>query len=340
MKVPGSMVGALGRTTSVIRHGELFGAAESSPESSPFVGGPKRDPTVREMYTLRSVRIDPTVSAAGNVLSGSDSSVRSNRLAVGEAASRLSLGKLSSKAGLDVSLSSFAGTSPPTDEEWTAEFSRAASAPTSGVGGSATLFRAEFSSVPSETRLAEWIAVKWAPAVLRSYDIAGTRVGARPVYAAVVGEEKTRVEIVWQELVDFESVTSGRMSIEVDGTGMTATRGPGDAAKGFGRVSKAPLPGEDILVRRLADAASQAVEKGLAVKVQLKKKEAPAKAPVTTVVAVESAAPAKPAPAAGAASGPGPRGAGARRSAERTRGKRRKASPPPPAAGSDDGKKS
>ena len=39
-------------------------------------------------------------------------------------------------------------------------------------------------------------------------------------------------------------------------------------------MSNAPLPGEDILVRRLAHAALQAAEKGLAVKVPLKKKEA------------------------------------------------------------------
>jgi hypothetical protein len=34
-----------------------------------------------------------------------------------------------------------------------------------------------------------------------------------------------------------------------------------------------PLPGEDILVRRLADAAAQAVEKGLAVKVSVWRSE-------------------------------------------------------------------
>mmetsp|Transcript_29721 Transcript_29721/g.54561 ORF Transcript_29721/g.54561 Transcript_29721/m.54561 type:complete len:598 (+) Transcript_29721:10-1803(+) len=326
IQVPGSMAEAVGGGASVIRHGELFGAAESSPESSPFMGGPKRDPTVREMYTLRSVRIDPTVSTSGNV-AGVDGTTRSNRLTVGEATSRLGLGKVkSATSNMDVSLSSFVGTAPPSDEEWNAEFTRVAemmaSSPSNARGSAPVLFRAEFSSVPSAKRLAEWVAVKWAPAILRSYDIAGTRVGARPVYAIQTGEEGTKIEIVWQELVDFQSVTSGKMIIEVDESGMTAVRGGGDASKGYGGVSNKPLPGEDILVRRLADAASQAVEKGLAAKPKLAKKEVAAKKPVTTVVAKEVAAP--PAVSSAEASGPGPRGAGARRSSERSRGSRKR----------------
>jgi hypothetical protein len=152
----------------------------------------------------------------------------------------------------------------PTDDEWNAEFSRALSMLSSPSGG-AILFNAEFASVPSTSRLAEWISAKWAPAILRSYEIAGTRVGARPVYAT---HSDNTVEIVWQDLVDFNPVTCGKMIIEVENNGITATRGGGDASKGFGSVSMKPLPGEDILVRRLADAAAQAVEKGLAVKVR------------------------------------------------------------------------
>jgi len=322
MEVPSSMEEALGGSVNaVIRYGELFGAPESSPESSPFMGGPRRDPTVREMYTQRSVRIDPTIA-------GGDAGSKSNRLALGEAASRLGLGKITSttKATMDVSLSSFAGTDPPTGEEWNAEFERVTKMMGSGSSSStssAQLYRAEFSSVPSTKRLTEWIATKWAPAILRSYDIAGTRVGARPVYALQTSD--TSVEIVWQELVDFNSVTSGKMMIEVDDNGLVASRGPGDASKGFGSLSRVPLPGEDILVRRLADAAAQAVEKGLAMKPQVAKKveEAAPKKPVTTVAAVASvAAPAASSP--DAAAGPGPRSAGARRSSERNRGSRRR----------------
>lgn len=200
---------------------------------------------------------------------------RSNRLAVAEAASRLGLGRIASAAAasgtVEVSLSSFPGTDGPTDEEWDAEFRRVASETAAAASSSPTLFRAEFSSVPSPPRLAEWLATKWAPAVLRSYDIAGIRVGARPVYASVLpprGDDGdvAVVEIVWQGMVNFAPVTSGRMLVEVGKSGLTARRGPGDASAGFGVAAASPLPGEDILVRRLADASSQAVEKGLAMK--------------------------------------------------------------------------
>ena len=89
--------------------------------------------------------------------------------------------------------------------------------------------------------------------------------GARPVYAT---QNENVVELIWQDLVDFNPVTCGKMRIVVEERGITASRGAGDASAGFGSVSMRPLPGEDILVRRLADAAAQAVEKGLAVKVR------------------------------------------------------------------------
>lgn len=101
--------------------------------------------------------------------------------------------------------------------------------------------------------------------ILRSYDIAGIRVGARPVYA--IQSSDNTVDVIWQELVDFTSVTSGKLSIQVNEKGMTASRGAGDADAGFGAISVKPLPGENVLVKRLADAASQAIDKGLAVKV-------------------------------------------------------------------------
>lgn len=276
---------------------------------------------------MRSIRIDPTISVSGNVIAEGS---KTNRVAVGAVASRLGMEKIAvpKKSGIDVSLSSFAGTETPTEAEWNKEFSRVMELILSPSGG-ANLFSAEFSSVPSTKRLAEWIATKWAPAILRSYDLAGTRVGARPVYALTTDDNT--VEIVWQELVDFNSVTSGRMIIKIEDTGMTATRGPGNAADGFGRISMKPLSGEDIIVRRLADAASQAIEKGLATKSKVSSKasaakEAQAAKPLTTLVAT-SAVTAPVEPAAPASSGPGPRGAGTRRSAERTRGSRRKSPP-------------
>jgi hypothetical protein len=238
-------------------------ANEKQPESSPFVGGPRTEPIIRDMYTMRSIRIDPTISVSGNILSGGS---KSNRISVGSTLSRLATDRLSlpeNLSSVDIALSSYPGTDAPTDREWKDEFQRAMQMIASPTGG-ATLFAAEFAAVPSTTRLAEWIATKWAPVILRSYDIAGTRVGARPVYAT---QKENVVEVVWQDLVDFTPVTCGTMRIAVNEDGMVASRGAGDASRGFGKVSMKPLPGEDILVRRLADAAAQAVEKGLAVKV-------------------------------------------------------------------------
>ncbi|KAL7471232.1 hypothetical protein ACHAXS_011521, partial [Conticribra weissflogii] len=337
MEVPETLGEALMGNVVVVRHGELFGASASSPESSPFIGGPRIEPIIRDMYTMRSIRIDPTISLSGNILSGEGS--KTNRLSLGEAASRLALRKIllpsnlsnaqvqddRDPALLDLSLTSFRGTDPPTEDEWQTQFARLFERLSSPSGG-ATLFTAEFGSVPNVPRLAEWIASKWAPAILRSYDIAGTRVGARPVYA--VQTEENVVEIVWQELVDFQPVTSGRMVITVEETGLTAARGKGDETKGFGKVSRVPLPGEDILVRRLGDAASQAVEKGLATKAKIASKEKSKPKPVETkpVAAVVSAPAVEPVPAT-SSSESGPRSAGARRSSERSRGRRKDAPP-------------
>jgi hypothetical protein len=80
--------------------------------------------------------------------------------------------------------------------------------------------------------------------------------------------DSDKVEISWQQLVDFTSVNVGKMILRVSDKGLIATRGPGDASKGFGVVSRKPLAGEDVLVRRLAEAVSQAIEKGLAKKVR------------------------------------------------------------------------
>ena len=325
--------------TTVIRHGELFGAPESSPDSSPFMGGPRRDPVVRDMYAMRSVRIDPSSMITSGA--GGGMGYRSNRLTLAEATARLGLGRITSTTTpinptttMEISVSSFPGTDGPSDEEWENEFRRvlsdiSTSSTSRSTSVATTLFRAEFASVPSPKRLAAWLAEKWAPAVLRSYDIAGIRVGSRPVFANVIPPDSsnvddgaTIVEIVWQDLVNFNPVTSGRMYIAVSSTGISATRGPGSASSGFGTVALVPLAGEEILVKRLADAASQAVEKGLAAKAIPTKKteevvvEAVAAPSVTTIFTppddrvVPSTSSDK----------SGPRNTGARRSSERTRG--------------------
>lgn len=326
-------------TTTVIRYGELFGAPESSSDSSPFMGGPRRDPVVRDMYAMRSVRIDPSFTGGGGSGEGG-MGYRSNRLTLAEATARLGLGRIISTTTtlnpakmMEISVSSFPGTDGPSIEEWENEFRRVISeinkSSTSQSTSVVTLFRAEFASVPSSKRLAAWLAEKWAPAVLRSYDIAGIRVGSRPVYANVIPDSSTDddgsvtvVEIVWQDLVNFNPVTSGRMYITVSPTGISATRGPGSVSSGFGAVALVPLAGEEILVKRLADAASQAVEKGLAVKAISTKKtevvvvEAVAAPSVTTIFTPpdDTVVPSM------SSDKSGPRNTGARRSSERTRG--------------------
>jgi hypothetical protein len=234
------------------------------------VKGPRKEPQIREEYTMMAVRMDPTLSVSGNTMSmGSGySGTVSSRLALGEAAARMAQRSIQFNDGMDVSLTSQRGTEAPTTGEWEEEFARVAEMASAGPSGSSSvlLFKAAFENVPDSERLADWIATKWAPAVMRTYDIAGIRIGARPVFASRAGEGL--VEIVWQQLVDFKSQTIGTMQIRVTDTAIVATRGPGDAGAGFGSVSMTPLNGEDVMVRRLADAASQAIEKGLAVKVR------------------------------------------------------------------------
>lgn len=223
-------------------------------------------------------------------------------------------------------------------EDWEAEFVRVQDViSTSGGAAGAELFETSFAAIPNKARLADWIATKWAPAILRTYDIAGIRVGARPVYAARVGDSST--EIVWQKLVDFQSVTVGKMIIDVtDDNSIKAKRGAGDASAGFGSISLKPLAGEDILISRLADAASQAVEKGLATKATVAKKErAVAKKEVAAPKVASTVASSGTVETAKPSRESGPRTAGARRSAERTRGKRRKKDTPTPMEGAETG---
>jgi hypothetical protein len=262
--IPSTLPEAIGsQGMLLLRHGQLFGTPESSPNFSALVGGLRKVPELCEEYANRAIRVDPTLTVAGNYMMGQ--TTRSSRHAVGEAAAHMSLGLVPLQAKLDVCVSSQTGTDLVTLEEWKSEFQRVASMVSSGQA--AQLFSADFSSVPDTERLADWLNTKWAPAVLRTYDIAAIRTGARPVSASRTGPGQ--VEIVWQQLVNFDTATVGRMIIQVNENGMLATRGPGDPTKGFGSISGKPLAGEDVLVRRLAEAASQAIEKGLAKKVCL-----------------------------------------------------------------------
>lgn len=270
VEVPETLATAMANDPTTIislRYGQLFGIPESSPDFSAFVGGPLKEPELCEEYYTRSIRVDPTVSVSGNIMMGE--TTRSSRHAVGEAAALMALERLTASGGLDVCLTSLRGSDPVGIEEWQKELDRVASMSTASVSGnSVPLFATEFSSVPDITRLTDWLASKWAPAVLRTYEIASIRVGGRPVYATKVDD--TTVEIVWQQLVNFESTNTGKMVLTVSDTGLVASRAPGDASKDYGSLSRTPLAGEDVLVRRLAEAASQAIEKGLAKKVRQK----------------------------------------------------------------------
>lgn len=320
--LPRSFSGSKSADICVVRHGELFGIPESSPEFSPLIGGPRREPVITEEYTMRTVRVDPFI-VSGNVM-GSSSQLKSCRHSVGESAALFAAQKLSipskSNSPAVISISSTPGTDEFTLDQWEAELSRVQELVDSGKAS--TLFNSQDMIVEDTERLADWLATKWAPAVMKTYDIAAIRIGGRPVAATRSGEG--RVEITWQELVNFDSVNVGSMVLQVNNDGITATRGPGDASKGYGAISTMPLNGEDVLVRRLAEAASQAIEKGLAKKALRKKPvkaavEAPK--PVSSLQSsgnVDTETP--PPPPAKPESSAGPRQAGARRSTPRSRG--------------------
>ena len=310
----------------VVRHGELFGIPESSPEFSPLIGGLRREPAITEEYTMRTVRVDPFI-VSGNVM-GSSAQLKSCRHSVGESAALFASQKLSIPSNSNafkgspavISISSTPGTDVFTVEQWEEELNRVQELLASGKAS--TLFNSQDMVIDDKERLADWLATKWAPAVMKTYDIAAIRIGGRPVAAIRSGEG--RVDITWQELVNFDSVTVGKMILQVNDDGITATRGPGDASKGYGSISTMPLNGEDVLVRRLAEGASQAIEKGLAKKAQRKKTikaavEAPK--PVSSLQSSGTIDVQTPPPAP--ESSAGPRQAGARRSTPRSRGKKK-----------------
>lgn len=257
-KVPPTLAQSLTSSSCSLRYFELFGIPESSPEFSPLVGGPRREPIITEEYTMRGVRVDPFVISNPQA----SVSLRTSRHAIGEAAALIAIGSVSLPKEA-ACISSQTGSEKVSDEEWNEEFARMRDAAASGKGSS--LFSQEM-IVDDTDRLADWLATKWAPAVLRTYDIAAIRIGGRPVYAKKL--DSGMVEIVWQELVDFQSRVVGRMIVEVSSNGIVAKRGAGDAADGFGSISIKPLQGESVLVNRLSEAAAQAIEKGLATKVR------------------------------------------------------------------------
>lgn len=245
-------------------------------DATPFIGGPRRDPIIRDQYLFRSVQLSKTKRRKES------DSIRTSRLSIADAVTQFML--FSSEEGLpkDITLSSLRGLDSVTSEDWKKEFQRLRAStstdsrvPYFGNTEEQIIFEVDFASVPSVPKLADWLTFKWAPAVLGSYDIAGIRVGARPVSVVRTTtttqkeQNEESLEIVWQELKNFENTISvGKMIIRVSGKGIVATRKllP-DGASSSKLSGTKPFPGEVILVNRLADAAGQATDKGLAVKV-------------------------------------------------------------------------
>lgn len=297
---PLTLIQALGANTMVLQYGELFG----SPGAPAFIGGPRRDPILREEYVMEAVRIDPSSAAFG-----SDKAIRSSRLSVGEAATLMVTNNACKSLGASLCLTSLRGKSL-NDGEWETEFERALSSSLS----SDVLFEAEFSSVPSVPRLSNWLATKWFPAILKTFELATITTGARPVYAIV--PEDGQVEIIWQQLKDLKSSNVGKIVIDVNNEGLVARRQ-------IVQQELRQLPSESVVVRRLADATAQAIEKGLALKPIVKEKATlktpapsailPVMEQLPTIVTVNKDSIEEDAS--------GPRVAGARRSSQRARGR-------------------
>ena len=127
---------------------------------------------------------------------GNAMKMRSSRLSVGEAAVRMATQSLDVEGGerynydgTDVCFTSLRGLNEPSDEEWSGEFSWMQEMMLSGRG--VQLFSASFGSVPLVDRLTDWVATKWAPAVMKTYDIAGFRVSERPVFLTADSIDKS-----------------------------------------------------------------------------------------------------------------------------------------------------
>jgi hypothetical protein len=309
-------------------------------DSTPFVGGPRRDPILRDEFLYRSVLLSKTRRVK------KDAALRTSRLSLAQAVVKLieSPKDIVGSLPKDITLSSLRGPTLPSDKEWETILQRLSASDRTTAAEGVVVFETDFASVPSVKKLADWINLKWAPAVLGSYDIAGIRVGSRPVYSTRVesSEEGTEeVDIFWQELINFEeTVTVGKMKIKISNEGIRASKKVLDAER---LDASRPFPGEAILVRKLADAAGQAIDKKLAVKVSLRstlknrktnclclqmlnifpfcsflqvKTKKVAAAPVVTKVPEPSPVSVE------SKSSTGPRTSGAKRSTQRPRGKR------------------
>jgi len=274
---------------------------------------------------MLGVRVDPSRSSMGYAMTGS--TARTSRLTIGEAAALVALGKL--PALQDISITSLTGSNEITMDIWKEEFERAAEPPVPG-DESKVLFTTSFTNVPDTGKLANWLTRRWFPKLLKTIEIDTDE--ARKVLVGAVREPDSNImHIRWMTVPpvpfwrgrkkeEMELVLRGAVAVEITKTGLVARREGGDVASGFGEVNEEPLPGEDIIVPALAEAASLAIARGLAekkseakhVSIEIPRKISP------PVYGNEE----KEVPKRLSMDSSGPRRAGARRSYQRPRGSR------------------
>jgi len=317
--------------TVVFYHGDLFGVPDSSDDSSPFQGGPRRDPILRDEYTMRLIRLDAIPveeddedAAEEEVSKLLKLSPRTSRLSIGEAsAAYLASDVAGTKERQEILLSSTKGLYQLSQEDWNLEFDkvvRTSSSSKQPLNLNGELLTIPFGSIPSTKRFVDWLETKWAPAILRSYDIAGIRVGERPVSTVRTSEDEFNILFQTLDTNTFQSTSIGKLiiSLSQDENPVVVVKREitnkdfleavtNDKSK---RKKKNIFQGEAVLLRSLEDASNQAVEKGLATKITAVVEEEPV---VQQPVVVQSA----PVPASPQT---GPKSKGARRSLERSRG--------------------
>lgn len=320
--------------TVVLYHGDLFGVPDSSADASPFEGGPRRDPIVRDEYTMRLIRLDsiPVFDAEEDNSEYDDdveelvtnllkSLPRTSRLSIGEASAAylVSSDSSSKQQRQELLLSSTRGLYPLSMQDWNNEFAKVittttATTPSKDQGG---VYSIQFGSIPSAKRLFDWLETKWAPAILRSYDIAGIRVGVRPVSTKRTSENQLDILFQTLDTKTYQSTNIGKLLImlQEDQTTIVVKREIIDRdfleQSSKKRKKKYLFQGEDVLLRSLEDASNQAIDKKLATKAVVEKVEEEVPPPPPTPIVQQPVV---------VQSESGPKSKGARRSSERSRG--------------------
>ena len=129
-------------------------------------------------------------------------------------------------------------------------------------------------------RFFDWLETKWPPAMLRSYDITGTREGERPVSTVRVGEDVISILFQTLDTKTYESTSIGKLIISShrnnnDNPTIIVKRELTDynflesitSGKKKLKNKKNSFQGEDALLRSLEDGSNQAIEKKLASKI-------------------------------------------------------------------------